>query len=82
MGSVRGAETEMDTWLKSHIPTMDTTECESPWTLIIQKAGLFPPSKIHTKTRYNALKALDVYEQDQQGEPALGVHGDYCKKKH
>lgn len=40
------------------------------------------PTNIQTKTRYNALKALDVYEKDQKEKPALAVHGGYCKKKH
>lgn len=38
--SVRGAETEMDMWPQNHTPTMDTTGCETPWTLMTQNAGL------------------------------------------
>lgn len=39
-----------------------------------------PPPNIQTKNTYDALKALDVYEQDQQGEHALAVHGGYWKE--
>ncbi|PKU31482.1 rna-directed dna polymerase from mobile element jockey-like [Limosa lapponica baueri] len=52
--SIRGAETEIDKWFRNHIPVVDTTENEAPWTLVTHKSRTMlqpPPSSITTKTR-------------------------------
>ena len=82
--SIRGAETEIDKWFQNHAPVADNTENEAPWTLVTHKSRILlqsPPCSITTKTRYEALTAVDTHEQGLQGEIVPVAHSRYCKKK-
>lgn len=54
---------EIDKWFQNDGPLMDTTENEAPWTLLTHKSRTLlqsPSSSITTKTRYEALTAVDL----------------------
>ena len=81
---IRGAETETEKRFQNHTPVADTTENEAPWTVVTHKSRTLlqsPPSGITTKTRYEALTAVDTHEQGLQGEIVPVAHSRYCKKK-
>ena len=81
---MRGAETEIEKWFQDHAPVADTTENKVPRTLVTHESRTLlqcPPSSITTKTRYEALTAVDTREQGLQGETVSAAHSGYRKKK-
>ncbi|PKU34838.1 28s ribosomal protein mitochondrial [Limosa lapponica baueri] len=82
--SIRGTKMEIDKWFQNHAPVVDTRENEAPWILVTHKSRTLPqspPSSITTKTRYEALIAVDTHEQGLQGETVPAAHSGYRKKK-
>ncbi|CAM9913947.1 unnamed protein product, partial [Bubo scandiacus] len=82
--SIRGAKTEIHKWFQNHVPMVNTTESEAPWTLMTYKSRTLlqsPPSSITTKTRYEALTAADTHKQGLQGGTVPATHNGYHKRK-